>query len=294
MQPNLSGISLAILGGDYREVLLAEHLVKLSARVKVFGINIENKTIEQCSGLWETVENIDALILPVPGVSEDLKLYTPRYKESVYVDEELFSVISNRFPVLVGVAKTSLKNMAKKYNLRLIEVMNIDEVAILNSIPSAEGAVQRAMEKMLITIHGCNAVVCGFGRTAITLVRMLHALGANVTVLARDPAQIARAVEMGVNVEAYSKVKEIDKIDIIFNTVPALVLTREFLKSLLTAPLIIDIASAPGGTDFETAKELGFDAELIPGIPGKVAPETAGQILAQVVPKLLVEELTLR
>jgi dipicolinate synthase subunit A len=52
--------------------------------------------------------------------------------------------------------------------------------------------------------------------------------------------------------------------------------------------VVIDLASAPGGTDFNAARELGLKAELAPGLPGIVAPVTAGRIIAE----LIVRHLT--
>ena len=45
--------------------------------------------------------------------------------------------------------------------------------------------------------------------------------------------------------------------------------------------LILDLASAPYGTDFEAAKELGIKAMTAPGLPGKTAPKTAGKLIAE-------------
>ncbi|MGB9803578.1 NAD(P)-dependent oxidoreductase, partial [Desulfofundulus sp.] len=172
--------------------------------------------------------------------------------------------------------------------------MDIDEVAILNSIPSAEGAIQVAMEKLPITIHGSNSIVLGFGRTGTTLARMLRALGSRTVVVARNPAQRARAFEMGLETADLPELPVIAAgADVIFNTIPALVLDERVLLQVRPGTLILDLASSPGGTDFEVARQLGITALLLPGLPGRVAPRTAGEILARVVPRLLAEQLAL-
>jgi dipicolinate synthase subunit A len=79
--------------------------------------------------------------------------------------------------------------------------------------------------------------------------------------------------------------------DIIFNTVPHMVLDSSILKYATPDILIIDLATQPGGTDFEAANTFGLKAILAPGLPGKVAPFTAGKILADVIPRLLINEL---
>ncbi len=295
MQLTLSGVKVAIMGGDAREVILAQHLAELDVLVKAAGLPVNGKNIIRCKDMAEAMDNVDSLILPVPGVNEEMKLFSAYVETSMYLTEELLAKLPQGSPVFVGVGKSPLKKLIEKMGLRLIEVMEINEVAILNSIPSAEGAVQLAMDNMPITIHGSRAWVMGFGRTGITLARVLQALGAKTTVVARNVSQLARAEEMGLETARYSQSDIFsEEVDVIFNTVPALVLNETILRCLPTGVLIIDIASAPGGTDFNAAKKLGIQAELAPGLPGKVAPITAGRILAKVVPRLLADELTLR
>ena len=79
--------------------------------------------------------------------------------------------------------------------------------------------------------------------------------------------------------------------DVIFNTIPVPVLTGAVLDKVPPGALIIDLASAPGGVDFQRAANIGVKAILAPGLPGKVAPKTAGRILAKVITGLLYEEM---
>ena len=83
----------------------------------------------------------------------------------------------------------------------------------------------------------------------------------------------------------------INEAEIIFNTVPQLVLDEKMLSLVSREALIIDLAAYPGGTDFKTAQKMGVTALLSPGLPGKVAPTTSGKILAQVIPQLILQEL---
>ncbi|MEG2939200.1 MAG: dipicolinate synthase subunit DpsA, partial [Oscillospiraceae bacterium] len=52
---------------------------------------------------------------------------------------------------------------------------------------------------------------------------------------------------------------------------------------------VLDLASAPGGTDFEYAKRNGFDTELALSLPGRVAPKTAGGIIKDTVLNMIEE-----
>jgi dipicolinate synthase subunit A len=100
---------------------------------------------------------------------------------------------------------------------------------------------------------------------------------------------------MGCRQATYEELHEVMRnSDIIFNTVPSLILDREVLKYANPDLLIIDLAAQPGGTDFEAANAYGLKAILAPGLPGKVAPLAAGKILADVIPRLLMAEISQR
>jgi len=122
---------------------------------------------------------------------------------------------------------------------------------------------------------------------------MLQGIGAHVTGVARKPSNLARAVEMGFRaVQLADLENEISRAEIIFNTVPHLILDRVMLEKVARDTVIVDLASIPGGTDFEYAALLGIKALLAPGLPGIVAPKTAGRILAQIYPQLILRHLT--
>lgn len=294
MQPSLKGVTVALVGGDAREKILAERLAALGAAVKAVGLPVEGEGMEVFEDIALALVGAKALILPVRGTDEKGRIYSAFMLQPQVLLLEHLALLPPSSPVLVGLARPNLREMVARAGLRLIELMEIDEVAILNSIPSAEGAIQVAMESLPITIHGSFCVVLGFGRTGMTLARMLHALGARTVVVARNPAQLARSFEMGLGTATFAELPDlVAKADVIFNTVPALVLDERVLRSVQPGTLILDLASYPGGTDFEAARRLGLNAQLLPGLPSKVAPRTAGEILARVVPRLLAELLAL-
>jgi dipicolinate synthase subunit A len=288
----LTGLTVAVMGGDAREITLAECLAGAGATVKTLGLPVEGPGIVHCPEPEECLAGVQALILPVPGVNEQMELFSAYLKPGPVITGELLSLLPPGTPVLVGVARKPLRELLEKNALELVELMKLDEVAILNSVPSAEGALQMAMERLPITVHGAGAMVLGFGRTGQTMAQLLSAMHARTTVVARDSAQLARAVAMGLKaIHTKELVDYLQDVDVIFNTIPAPVINGEILQRLTPATLIIDLASAPGGTDFVKAGELGIEAVLAPGLPGKVAPKTAGMILARVVPGVLLQKI---
>ena len=163
---------------------------------------------------------------------------------------------------------------------QLIEVMmDYDEIAIYNSIPTAEGTIFYIMKNTETTIHGANIHIIGAGRCGETLAKNLRSLGANVSISSRNPKLVARLFEAGIKVVKDAEV--LANADVIINTVPAMMLGERELQQVKRDVYIADIASAPGGVDFETAAKLGLKAELLPALPGIVAPKTAASYLAQ-------------
>lgn len=285
MQPNLAGIKVAVMGGDARDLVIVEELAESGASVHVTGLPVKVRPgVAVFQEQEECLHGIDALILPVPGINEDGLIYAPLADQPLALTEHLVSLMPSNILVFVGVAKLNLVNLIQQKGLRLIELMKIAEVAVYNSIPSAEGAVQMAMEMLPITIHGSTAYVLGFGRTGATLARLLGAMGAKTRVAARRKEPLARIAEMNLTPIPFNQLSQsLREADIIFNTVPSMVLTGEMLENVSPEAVIIDLASAPGGTDFQAAHKLGVKAVLAPGLPGRVAPKTAGLILARAI-----------
>ena len=178
--------------------------------------------------------------------------------------------------------------------VRKIDGVNIinyaasDYFRIRNALPTAEGALQIAMAQTDYTICGCDATVVGYGNIGKCLTDMLLCLGVSVTVVARKESDRAQAENYGAGACDFSVLPRL-KSDIIFNTVPAPIIDSSVLGSLDETTLIIDLASAPGGVDFDCAARCGITAIHALGIPGKFAPRTAGEILKSTIISMLPE-----
>jgi len=294
MSSGLAGVKVAVVGGDDRELVLIQELINQGAKVSVVGFpqRRELSRARLVPTVEEAVLGAEAIVLPMPGTDAHGNVRAVYATEKLELTERIVRQIKPATPVIIGVARPFLKEWAQKYRLRLIEIAEMDDVAILNSIPSAEGAIQIAMEELPITIHDSRSLVLGFGRLGRTLARMLTGLGSHVAVAARKPADLARIFEMGFNPVPFSSLQDfVGDTDMIFNTAPALVVDEPLIQRMKADTLIVDLASQPGGTDFQAAERLGIKAILAPGLPGKVAPRTAGRILAQTIPRLILGAL---
>jgi len=295
MSAGLKGIRLAVIGGDDRELYLIPELQKQGAYI--VGVGFENASpisgMTLAPSLKDVVGKVDVLLFPMFGTDERGVVKAKYSDQPIVLTKEVLQAIPARVPLIIGFARPALKSVAEKMGIQLVETRSLNEITILNSIPSAEGAIQMAMEATPITIHGSESIVLGLGRCGWTLARMLKGIGAHVTGVARKPSDLARAVEMGLQAIHFSDLEDkIGGAEIIFNTVPHLILDREMLEKVARDAVIVDVASIPGGTDFEYAQMLGIKALLAPGLPGIVAPKTAGRILAQIYPQLILRHLT--
>jgi len=293
MNVDLAGIPIAILGGDRRELELVKTLLDLGADLRLVGFppHPNLNSAKFLSDAETAVSGVKVVIAPMANTDSEGHIFT-RLDQREPIDlTVILPKLTKDTLVLIGVAKPVIAELAHQQGLKLIETAEIDEIAILNSIPTAEGALQLAMEEMPITIHGSRCLVTGFGRCGKTLAASLAALGADVAAADRNKAQLARAVTMGLTPIPLADLHRYTDFDVIFNTVPALILTADYLKKLDSKTLIIDLAAAPGGVDFSAAEEFGIKAILALSLPGKVAPITAGKILSDCIPRLLQEML---
>ncbi|WP_166237876.1 dipicolinate synthase subunit DpsA [Paenibacillus turpanensis] len=290
----LTGIQVVFLGGDARQLEVIQKLYELDANIQLIGFDNLQRSysgVRKADLTEEVLSEADAVILPVVGTDDTGKVEAIFSSQELRLEERHVAALPKHAKVYTGMAKPFLTNLCGKHGIPVVELLDRDDVAIYNSIPTAEGAVMIAIQNTDITIHGSTCTVIGIGRTGLTLARTLKGLGANVKVGVRRNEHFARAVEMGVTpFHTDHLAKELRDVDIVFNTVPAQVLTAGVIAQLPPGSIIIDLASKPGGTDFRFAERRGIKAMLAPGLPGMVAPKTAGRIIANAVSELILTE----
>lgn len=279
-------LEIVILGGDHRQVELIRKLQQLSVRVTIIGFDkLENSFVSVKKEAIEAYpfEKADALFLPVSGVLDNGELTAVFSHDALSFTTEMLKRTKKDCKIYTGIITNTLATMLEEVPREVTVLFDRDDLAIYNSIPTAEGALFLAMKHTDFTIHGSKVAILGFGRIALSLLRTFQALQAEVIVLARRSSQLARAYEMGAKAYPLDEMKEhMTDVDICLNTIPAPILTKEVLTSMPLHTFILDLASAPGGTDFTFATQRGMNAILAPGIPGMIAPRTAGKILADV------------
>ncbi|MGM0827231.1 MAG: dipicolinic acid synthetase subunit A [Bacillota bacterium] len=293
----LTGMQIAVLGGDARQLEIIRKLTELDAKISLVGFEqldhaFTGATKEKLNEVDFSI--IDAIILPVPGTNLQGEIDTIFSNEKIVLTEEVVSQTPEHCTIYSGISNKYLDEIMSSTNRKLVQLFERDDVAIYNSIPTVEGTIMMAIQHTDFTIHGSTIVILGLGRVGMSVARTFHHLGGKVKVGVRKSEHLARVTEMGLEPFHLDNLeKEVENCDICINTIPVHIVKAVVIAKMPAHTLIIDLASKPGGTDFRYAEKRGIKALLAPGLPGIVAPKTAGQILANVLCQLLEEDFDL-
>jgi len=141
---------------------------------------------------------------------------------------------------------------------------------------------------MPITLQNSKALILGYGRIGKVLSKKLHGIGAKVHVAARKHHDLAWIETMGyIPIRMPEISTYLNTFDVIFNTVPHIILDSKELQGIRKDSLIIDLASKPGGVNFERAKEIGLKTIWALSLPGKVAPITTAKYMKDTIYNIL-------
>ena len=280
-----------VAGGDLRQVYTAAHLAK---HYNVYAAGFSEsvripENVKVLRSLSDMPCRADVLILPLPVSQNGVFVSTPLGKDNIPLTA-LFSVLSDDALIFGGRIDAETEKIFRNNSKEAIDYLEREELSVLNAVPTAEGAVQIAMEEMATTIFGQKVLITGHGRISKVLVKILCGMGADVTVTARKYSDLAWAEIYGCKGVHTSQLTErAGDYSLIFNTVPSVILGEEVLRKVGSDTLIIDLASKPGGVDFEIARTLGLKVVWALSLPGKVAPISAGEIIASTVLNILKE-----
>src|SRR5690625_3428702 len=286
---------ITVIGGDARYLELIRQLRKLS-KMKIILVGYDKleqgfTEVEQMNFRELNPYELDIVILPITGTDNQGNVEVIFSNKTITLTDDWFSRLNKSALIFSGMMNDYLDNITKKHGLELIPLLDRDDVAIYNSIPTAEGTIMMAMRHTDFTIHSTGVIVAGFGRVGHTVANKFSALGAKGSVAASSIHDLARTTEMYLKAIPLNQLHQYtDYIDVLINTIPAKVIKKESIQQLPSHALIFDLASIPGGTDFKYAEQRGIKAILAKSLPGVVAPKTAGRILADVIKQIIVEK----
>ena len=202
----------------------------------------------------------------------------------------------NLFPpgafLVTAKANGSLRQAAEVQGFRVLEYGNLPSFQTENGAITAEGALQVAMRHRLRTLRGSDTMVIGYGGIGRPLAALLKALGAATVSVA-----VRRAEQLWIlKGEGYRPVLSrelaawIGDCDVIFNTAPELLLTGPVLEHLRPGALVVDLASKPGGVDWEAANAQNIKAVHALALPGQLTPVSGALAIRNAIYELCKEE----
>lgn len=280
--------NIAVIGGDLRIVKLVGMLEKEDYNVTTYCMENTGEIQNKSNTLQECVQNADIVIGPLPLSSNGEDVNTPFSDNKLTINELIDNIEGKTF--IAGAIKQEIYDKASNKNINILDIMKREELAVLNAISTAEGAIQIAINETPKNVHGNNVLVLGFGRIGKILSKMLDGIGAKVACEARKTTDLAWIKAYGYEPINLIELKEnLNRFDIIINTIPFIVLDKEMLQEVKKDALIIDLASNPGGVDKQAVKELGIKFNWALSLPGKVSPITSAEFMKETVINMFKE-----
>jgi dipicolinate synthase subunit A len=271
--------TIAVIGGDEREVALAEAAATTGARVRTYGFPRAEMPPRGCESARSEIEaatDASILVLPLPGMTGE-RVFAPRTPVPVIINAEVLGALAQNAIVVSGDAKPELAQLVTAAGRRLVvyEHDRIGRAARAGAV--AEGAIARIVQETPFTIDGSRAALLGYGVVGTRVAAGLRALGAEVTVCVRSSAQRGEAIMARHKaLDVVELTKHLREFDFVLTTVPTHLVNHDFLAQMPEDLIIFDLASPPGGVDHEAARSLNRKTVWVRGL-GASAPVTVGR-----------------
>lgn len=244
------------------------------SRMDYVANDLYNYGFEVSRDLKHITDNV-IIVLP-PVVSEELS-------------KQIIERLSEGQLVYGGIMTNRLLHECSLKKIKAVNYLKIESLVSENAELTAKGIIRQAILNNAVP-EGSNCLVLGYGHCGKAIARELAYLNASVDIMVRRKNLATAINDDGygfVDLNAYEK-KPMQKYSYIFNTIPAPVIDSRMIDMLSGDVMIFDIASSPGGTDFEYCKKKNIFAVLSLSIPGKEYPKEAGAIIASAIQSSII------
>lgn len=235
--------------------------------------------------LCDSYFDADVIITSIPFTRDNLKVTSTAYNIS-----DLITCVKERGKILIsGNIPIKIKDELDSKNVRYYDLMNIESFVYKNALATCEGAIYKAIENSKKTLSNSNILILGFGRIGKLLSNMLKTFNSSIYVEARKQSDLALIDALGYKAIDLNYLGDyLDRFDFIFNTVPSQIFDGEKLSKVNKNVTIIDLASLPGGIDFDMARKLELNVDLCLSLPSKVTPISSAKYILEEVEKIIV------
>ncbi|MDO4862560.1 MAG: dipicolinate synthase subunit DpsA [Ruminococcus sp.] len=278
-------INILIAGGDMRQAYCAARLAeRFGAAAAGFDSGALPASVSGLADPLPAAESYDCAVLPVVALGSDGNISTPLYSGSLAA-ETVASAVRDGGVIFTGREDSRLAGLFPRH--RLVSYLGREELLLKNASLTAEGAVQLALERLDTALCGLPVLIVGLGRIGTALAMILRGFGADITAAVRSPQAEAKAQLLGVRSVRTDSLG--GDYALVFNTSPETVFTGGNIGGFRDDTLFIELASDAGGFSAEASAKLGSRLVRANGLPGKTAPVTAGEIIADAVAAIIAE-----
>ncbi len=260
------------LGGDGRTKFTAEYLTDKGWNTEI-SYNLNN--ISDCR----------AVILPLPLTADNMHI-----KGTDIKIEEFIHSINNDITVFAGKPNADTVNLFANKGIRFFDYNSRDEFAQKNAVPTAQGVLTFVLNNTNVTLNQLKIAVVGYGKCGKAVCKTFKNLGSDVSSYSRRYSTAADAESDGIKAFLIKDIFDtVQNADIIVNTVPVKILGKNFLDIISEKTILIDVSSYPYGYDYDYADKINKKINLLPSLPGKYVPKTAGIIIAETIINIIEE-----
>lgn len=226
----------------------------------------------------------DVIYLGAKGIDCKNRLVT--HLDTMTIDEKQFMQLKKNCIIVTLIYNQHLAEISRQYHLIYVALLEREDFIEKNSILTAEGLISYLIMHRRYPLYQSRICILGFGHCAKPIIEYLLAMKADVKVAVRRHELQQDIEKMGAKYMYIDDI-ELSDIDILINTVPALIIQENELKNAKKGIMIVDIASYPYGIDHHYALSHGMNSQILPSIPCKYAYGYAGKMIADEIERML-------
>lgn len=287
-------MNICLIGGDKRYLYLIDLLKSCDKinNLNHFGFSKINSKNESINDLFKMIKKSDVIIFPAP-ISVDNFINMPLSDIKIPINSDLLNACKNKY-ILCGFPEKLFKISNEWDTPFVIDYFSDESLLIKNAFLTSEAAIISSYKYINIPLNKSKILICGFGRIGKSLAFMLKGLGSSVTISARKDKDITWINCLNFNSIKTSNIHSIISsydFDIIYNTIPQTIFDEKTISNIKGSPIIIDLASLPGGIDLNTANKYNIKAYRELALPGKYFPIESANIIKDSIVNILNNKL---